>query len=139
MSDSIYRVTEVIGTEGVIPFTDVSLGGHAFAIVAYDERGLWIQNSWGTAWGLDGFACLTYDDWLENGTDVWVARLGAPVILRTTCPASSVTVSTTDGFSSSSSFRSLSHPGNGTGFASLTSFCSSSRRASAAPFIPSLR
>jgi len=55
------------------------LGGHAFAIIGYDRRGLWIQNSWGNAWGMGGLAHVTYDDWLENGTDVWVARLGAPV------------------------------------------------------------
>ena len=56
-------------------------GGHAFAIVAYARRGFWIQNSWNTDWGLDGFGHITYDDWLANGNDVWVARLGAPVEL----------------------------------------------------------
>jgi hypothetical protein len=55
------------------------LGGHAFAIVAYDGQGLWIQNSWGNEWGMEGFARISYDDWLANGTDVWVARLGVPV------------------------------------------------------------
>ena len=57
-------------------------GGHAFAIVAYDERGFWIQNSWGPAWGLHGYGQITYDDWLANGSDVWVARLGAPIELK---------------------------------------------------------
>ena len=56
-------------------------GAHAFAIVAYDENGLWIQNSWGDDWGAGGFAQVSYDDWLLHGADVWVARLGAPVIL----------------------------------------------------------
>lgn len=28
-----------------------------------------------------GLARISYDDWLENATDVWVARLGAPVKL----------------------------------------------------------
>jgi hypothetical protein len=68
--------------EGVIPFPGNRLGGHAFAIVAYDDRGFWIQNSWGPTWGNGGFALITYDDWLANSTDVWVARLGAPVKLR---------------------------------------------------------
>ncbi len=68
--------------DGMIPITDEILGGHAFAIVAYDEQGFWIQNSWGKGWGLGGFGCISYDDWLANGTDVWVARLGAPVMLR---------------------------------------------------------
>ena len=74
---------ESIGNDGVIPLKSKVIGGHAFAIVAYDERGFWIQNSWGEEWGKEGFALVTYDDWLRNGTDVWVARLGAPVILRT--------------------------------------------------------
>ncbi|HEY9603976.1 MAG TPA: C1 family peptidase [Allocoleopsis sp.] len=74
---------EQIGDDGVIPLKSQILGGHAFAIVAYDERGFWIQNSWGQEWGKQGFALITYDDWLRNGTDVWVARLGAPVILKT--------------------------------------------------------
>jgi predicted chitinase len=62
--------------------TDHVTGGHAFAIVAYDDQGFWLQNSWGPNWGRAGFARISYDDWLENGTDVWVARLGAPVTLR---------------------------------------------------------
>lgn len=58
------------------------LGGHAFAIVAYDQEGFWIQNSWGEDWGKEGFAHITYDDWLANGTDVWVARLGAAMVVN---------------------------------------------------------
>lgn len=56
-------------------------GGHAFAIVAFDEHGLWLQNSWGAGWGKSGCGRISYDDWLENGTDAWVARLGAPIEL----------------------------------------------------------
>ena len=58
------------------------IGGHAFAIVAYDASGFWIQNSWADDWGKDGYAQISYDDWLANGSDIWVARLGAPVVLR---------------------------------------------------------
>lgn len=50
--------------------------GHAFAIVGYNERGFLIQNSWGPAWGSHGYAVLTYDDWLRNAMDCWVAQLG---------------------------------------------------------------
>lgn len=67
------------GKEGVIPARGDPIGGHAFAAVAYDERGFWIQNSWGRHWGLGGLGLISYDDWLEHATDVWVARLGAPV------------------------------------------------------------
>ncbi|NQT14626.1 MAG: C1 family peptidase [Planctomycetes bacterium] len=68
---------------GEIPLRARIESGHAFAIVAYDERGFWIQNSWGTDWGLGGFAKITYEDWLEYGRDVWVARLGVPLDLGT--------------------------------------------------------
>jgi hypothetical protein len=71
-----------ISPTGLIPYSNQPLGGHAFAIVAYDQNGFWIQNSWGDSWGSQGFAQITYDDWLQNGSDVWVARLGAPVVLQ---------------------------------------------------------
>jgi len=71
-----------VGKDGLVHPSEEILGGHAFAIVAYDERGFWIQNSWGRDWGHEGFCLVTYDDWLQNGTDVWVARLGAPVLLQ---------------------------------------------------------
>ncbi|MBC7988491.1 MAG: C1 family peptidase [Luteimonas sp.] len=58
------------------------LGYHAFAIVAYDDRGFWIQNSWGRSWGHKGYGYISYDEWLERGTDVWVARLAVPVRLQ---------------------------------------------------------
>lgn len=61
-----------------------ALGGHAFAIVGYDDHGFWVQNSWGPTWAKRGIARLSYDDWLANGVDVWVARLGAPVTLNLT-------------------------------------------------------
>ncbi len=63
-------------TTGEIQFHPVVEGGHAFAIVGYDETGFWIQNSWDRDWGLNGFGHLTYDDWLQNGYDCWVARMG---------------------------------------------------------------
>lgn len=70
-------------SDGLIEYrgNESRLGGHAFAIVAYDAEGFWIQNSWGTGWGQGGFARLKYGDWLDNGADVWVARLGVPVSL----------------------------------------------------------
>lgn len=71
-----------VGPDGVIKMSEKILGGHAFAIIAYDDEGFWLQNSWGPTWGHGGFARISYDDWLRNGTDVWVARLGAPVTLR---------------------------------------------------------
>lgn len=80
---------EKVRRNGRIRFEDRQLGGHAFAIVAYDSDGFWIQNSWGGDWGHEGFCHLGYDDWLANGTDVWVARLGVPVMMSESSRATS--------------------------------------------------
>ncbi|MBP7133272.1 MAG: C1 family peptidase [Aquabacterium sp.] len=53
-------------------------GGHAFALVGYNESGFVVQNSWGTEWGSHGFALLPYEDWVMHGTDAWVFTLGVP-------------------------------------------------------------
>ena len=60
------------------PVNASALGGHAFALVGYNEVGFLVQNSWGTAWGKGGFATLPYEDWLESAYDAWVARPGVP-------------------------------------------------------------
>jgi len=82
-TSQVHEGWQNVGTDGVIQWAPDSkiIGGHAFAIVAYDQRGFWIQNSWADDWGKDGFGQISYDDWLANGSDIWVARLGAPVIL----------------------------------------------------------
>lgn len=53
-------------------------GGHAFALVGFNERGFIVQNSWGPGWGASGFAVLSYEDWITNGTDAWAVALGVP-------------------------------------------------------------
>jgi hypothetical protein len=53
-------------------------GGHAFALVGFNERGFVVQNSWGNGWGASGFAVLPYEDWVTNGTDAWALALGVP-------------------------------------------------------------
>lgn len=79
---TVHAGWNAVGTDGVITQSPTLTGGHAFALVAFDDEGFWLQNSWGRDWGRRGFARISYDDWLENGTDAWVARLGAPVTLR---------------------------------------------------------
>jgi hypothetical protein len=59
------------------PDTQVD-GGHAFALVGYNEDGFVVQNSWGTGWGAQGFAVLRYADWVAHGMDAWVCTLGVP-------------------------------------------------------------
>ena len=53
-------------------------GGHAFAIVGYDEDGFLVQNSWGKSWGRNGIALWTYEDWSDNVSDAWVVQLALP-------------------------------------------------------------
>lgn len=60
------------------PVNPKALGGHAFALVGYNEAGFLVQNSWGTEWGKGGFATLPYEDWLDSAYDAWVARPGVP-------------------------------------------------------------
>ena len=76
--DSIANTTSAIPT---IPWKTgtAPVGGHAFALVGYDASGFIVQNSWGEDWGFHGFARVTYDDWLTNGDDAWVAVMGAPI------------------------------------------------------------
>lgn len=81
-TSTVHAGWDDVGADGVITQSSTITGGHAFAIVAFDEHGFWLQNSWGPSWGRRGFGHISYDDWLENGTDAWVARLGAPVALR---------------------------------------------------------
>ncbi|MFH0783926.1 MAG: C1 family peptidase [Pseudomonadota bacterium] len=83
-SANVHTGWQKVRQDGLIPLEEGLLGGHAFAIVAYDQDGFWIQNSWGENWGFGGFAHISYEDWLANGSDVWVARLGVPVRLPET-------------------------------------------------------
>jgi len=63
---------------GVLQLKNEVDGAHAFAIVGYDDKGFWIQNSWGDSWGKNGTALWTYEDWLTNIQDAWVFRMGLP-------------------------------------------------------------
>src|SRR5579883_1676749 len=48
------------------PYVDVPppgstlYGGHAVLAVKYDANGLWVENQWGTGWGLNGYAELSW-------------------------------------------------------------------------------
>ena len=66
-------------------------GGHAFAIVGYDQDGFIVLNSWGRNWGgyktrpedpddqpRPGMAHWSYEDWRLHMLDAWVLRLQAP-------------------------------------------------------------
>lgn len=67
-----------------------TLGGHAFAIVGYDQDGFWIQNSWGSDWGRDGTALWLYEDWQLHVQDAWVFQMALPTPKIWHLPARSV-------------------------------------------------
>jgi hypothetical protein len=63
---------------GKIRFYKNRDGGHAFVIVGYNDKGFWVQNSWGPEWGDEGVALWSYEDWIVNVMDAWVFRLALP-------------------------------------------------------------
>lgn len=64
--------------DGVIEPHKNTNGGHAFILVGYNDKGFWIQNSWGKGWGDNGVALWSYEDWISNIMDAWVFRLALP-------------------------------------------------------------
>ena len=79
VTSQVHTGWDKVGKDGIIPSEPKIDGGHAFALVGYDQDGFWLQNSWGTSWGRKGLARLSYDDWLRDADDAWVCRLGVPV------------------------------------------------------------
>lgn len=63
---------------GIIDPHEKTEGGHAFVIVGYNDKGFWIQNSWGKSWGDNGVALWLYEDWVKHVMDAWVFRLALP-------------------------------------------------------------
>ncbi|MDB5656216.1 MAG: hypothetical protein JWQ94_3829 [Tardiphaga sp.] len=64
--------------DGAITPGGAAAGGHAFAIVGYDQDGFWVLNSWGAEWGRTGIAHWDYIDWANSVMDAWVLQLGVP-------------------------------------------------------------
>ena len=73
------RVPRSHGDLPSIAVRDKVEGGHAFALVGYDELGFVVQNSWGPDWGAHGLAILPYEEWVAHGDDAWAVALGVPV------------------------------------------------------------
>ncbi len=65
-------------------------GAHAFVISGYNRDGFIVHNSWGTEWGTGGRAVLTYQDWIDNAMDCWVAQLGVMTKLHLEIASSSM-------------------------------------------------
>lgn len=73
--NSIYNVTKKNPIIPVPTTGDYMLGGHAMCIVGYDltRKLLLVRNSWGTAWGDNGYGWMPFDyfNGLHQGIDTW--------------------------------------------------------------------
>lgn len=81
---SVYQsfMSQTVAKTGVVPMPSDSediLGGHAVAIVGYDDaKKVWIvRNSWGKGWGDQGYFYMPYTYLIDHNlaSDLWCVRL----------------------------------------------------------------
>ena len=77
--------------------TSTYRGNHEVLIIGYDSTGVKIQNSWGTAWGVNGFAYLNWD-FIESYT--YDATMMAGFVQTPTAPTAPTGVTHTQTSSS---------------------------------------
>jgi len=80
------------GKGEIVPFTgdEHIVGGHAFGILGYTEKGFIVQNAWGADWGgvevngrrFPGCLLWTYPDFQKNYEEGFVATLPAALDIR---------------------------------------------------------
>jgi len=80
-----YFMSDEVATTGWVRLPtdeDYIVGGHAVTAVGYDERDVkepyvWVRNSWGTGWGLNGDFKMPYG-WFEDPRrltdDIWIMQ-----------------------------------------------------------------
>jgi len=72
-----------VAKTGIVPMPQPGepvIGGHAVLAVGYDDASslFWVRNSWGTAWGINGYFKMPYA-YLENrnlSDDLWTITAG---------------------------------------------------------------
>jgi len=72
-------MTDQVAATGIIPMPspDESIvGGHAVAIVGYDDKGWIVRNSWGSSWGMAGYFSMPYEYFTDPNlsSDLWCVR-----------------------------------------------------------------
>jgi len=102
---------------------------HDIAAFGYDSAGVWVENSWGTGWGKDGWAELSWG-WLETNGLRFIDTITplTPTPLPSDMPATSATIATLP--------TSSSDPGAITPIGSSTSSGAPQGQGAAAPSSP---
>ena len=87
-------------THDVVDVTNMGTnhGNHAVVAAKYDANGVWVENQWGTGWGLNGWVELS---WAFVDQYVWQAvtlhpAAGTPPAAPSDTPAASATATATD-------------------------------------------
>lgn len=52
-------------------FDGSPLGRHALLVVGYDDKNFLVRNSWGTSWGVNGYAYIPFDIFKTYAFDMW--------------------------------------------------------------------
>lgn len=95
---NFYNATSSSFLVGVPAAGSTLYGYHAIMADKYDANGVWIENQWGTWWGLNGWAELSWAfiNWLYASTTYWydadsMSPLAAPSGTATSTPSPSAT------------------------------------------------
>jgi hypothetical protein len=97
---NFYNATAAASYVDVPPSGSTFYGNHAVAGVKYDANGLWIENSWGTYWGLNGYVELSwafvnqymFAVYKDNGFTAPSAGSSTATATATTVPSTSTPV-----------------------------------------------
>ena len=68
---SSFAVPDSQGVIGLPPSGEQPRFNHAVFVAGYDSVGVWIENSWGTSWGLNGWAKLSWDYLNAYAYEAW--------------------------------------------------------------------
>ena len=68
-----------VGKNGKVPMpaeNERAIGGHAVCVTAYNDkfRQIVFKNSWGPAWGKNGYGVVSYDYAEKYFVDIWAAK-----------------------------------------------------------------
>lgn len=71
--------SDEVASTGIVPMPspkESMVGGHAVAIVGYDDKGWIVRNSWGDGWGMKGYFSIPYGYFTNPNlaSDLWCVQ-----------------------------------------------------------------